>query len=992
MPDESRLADLAGAVADGLGIDWGSASDSAATEDERELVASFQGLAAIGGFFANLTSEPARLRRERPRLEPGAEWGPLRVIGHVGRGRFGDVYRAWDPALAREVALKLIASGSAPLDEQVVDEGRLMARVRHPNVVTIHGARRVDDVAGLWMEFIEGRTLEAELAERGAFSGDELVAVGIQLCGAIAAVHAAGLVHRDVKASNVLRGRDGRLVLGDFGTGGELDQDDDTRAGLVGTPAYLAPEIFNRQPATPQSDIYSLGVLLFHLATSRYPFPDRSLAALRTAHASGTAAALADSRPDLPEAVVRVINRSLQADPSRRFESADEMARAFEACRSADGRRRRARWVAAGIAAGLVACATGWFAWRQAHPFRFAERDWVLVAAFENLTGARALEGALEGALGLELGSSPLVRVVPRARIEDTLALMRRSLDTRVDARVGREVALRDGQIRAVLAGQVDRLGQGYRLTAEVHDARDGAIVSSLDEQAAGDADLLPAVARLAAKVRSALSETLPALADSSAGGPPRVTTQSLTALTLYQRALPHMAPGANPRVAEQLLAEAVREDPEFAVAHVALAKAIFVQRLTTADPPRFRAEEVDAHLAAASRASAHVTVEDRYRITAETAAIEMARSRGADRAAHQHRALAALEALHGLQPDDVPVLVSLLELGDARAARVIPLAERLVSLRPNSPYVLVFAAQRAASADEHDLARSYLERARPLLDLPTAEFAGDGPAVGGRQGLFNYAWIRDDVHEAMRLAEELAIIIRRSAPEAASIHAEGTARKFLLLGQLDRAEALALSLLRNDGIRELILGSIALSRRDPDAAREYLDRHGIDASFPNAVSFLGLFIRAGRLDEARLAVDAMRREARAPADFAATWEAQLAIAEGQPERAIALLEPVLAGQANTVRSNDLADAWLLAGNLEEAIRVLERAAAEPRLRQVGAGHHWLEQQDRLARLYREVGREADAERVDARLRVLMTFADNDHPIKRRLDALAQRQ
>ena len=211
------------------------------------------------------------------------------------------------------------------------------------------------------------------------------------------------------------------------------------------------------------------------------------------------------------------------------------------------------------------------------------------------------------------------------------------------------------------------------------------------------------------------------------------------------------------------------------------------------------------------------------------------------------------------------------------------------------------------------------------------------------------------------------------------------------MLGQLNRAEALALSLLRNDGLRELILGSIAFTRRDPDAVREYLDRHGIDASFPSAVSFLPLFIRAGRLDEARLSVDAMRREGVVPADFTATFEAQLAVAEGEPERAIVLLEPVLPGQASVVRSNDLADAWFLAGNLEEAIRVLERSAAEPRrVRDVGAGHHWLEQQDRLARLYRQVGRETDAERIDARLRVLMTFADNDHPIRRRLETDAR--
>ena len=146
------------------------------------------------------------------------------MIEHVGCGRFGDVYRAWDAALDREVALKILrADDEAAVQTDIVEEGRLMARVRHPNVVAIHGARRIDGATGLWMEFVKGRTLAAELAERGPLAAAELASVGIQLCRALAAVHSAGLVHRDVKAQNVLRDDAGRVVLGDFGTGREFE-------------------------------------------------------------------------------------------------------------------------------------------------------------------------------------------------------------------------------------------------------------------------------------------------------------------------------------------------------------------------------------------------------------------------------------------------------------------------------------------------------------------------------------------------------------------------------------------------------------------------------------------------------------------------------------------------------------------------------------------------------------------------------------------------
>ena len=185
------------------------------------------------------------------------------------------MFRAFDESLRRDVAVKLLrASGRSAelLAAKVLNEGRLLARVRHRNVVTVHGVDTHDGRVGLWMEFIRGNTLEQLLERQGPFGGREASLLGQDLCRALAAVHAAGLVHRDVKAQNVIREEGGRLVLMDFGTGLLLDDDEAVRASPVaGTPLYLSPEVLAGSDASPQSDIYSLGVLLFHLVTGSYP-------------------------------------------------------------------------------------------------------------------------------------------------------------------------------------------------------------------------------------------------------------------------------------------------------------------------------------------------------------------------------------------------------------------------------------------------------------------------------------------------------------------------------------------------------------------------------------------------------------------------------------------------------------------------------------------------------------------------------------------------
>jgi TolB-like protein/tetratricopeptide (TPR) repeat protein len=296
----------------------------------------------IGGVHA--ASIPARRR-----------WGPLELRATLGCGAFGIVYRAWDERLRREVALKLIDEAAGlGLGAAVVEEARLLARVRHPNVVVVHGADQFDGAIGIWMELIEGRTLTKVLRQHGPFGADEATLVGIDVCRALAAVHKAGLLHRDIKADNIMREQGGRVVLMDFGAGTfALDQ-----STIAGTPVYWAPEILARQPATPASDVYAVGVLLYHLVSGKYPVVGENVDELRCAHEEGRRIRLQDERPDLPSAFVRAVEGALDPDEARRFKTPGELQAALgEKEVGKTARTRRSRVLATVLVAGSLSAA-----------------------------------------------------------------------------------------------------------------------------------------------------------------------------------------------------------------------------------------------------------------------------------------------------------------------------------------------------------------------------------------------------------------------------------------------------------------------------------------------------------------------------------------------------------------------------------------------------------------------------------------------------------
>jgi TolB-like protein len=333
------VADLAGAILDGGPIDWSSV-DSSVTPEERALVHQLKLLAGLADVHRT-GGHPAPRR-----------WAHLDLIEPIGTGAHGVVHRAWDSRLDREVALKLLpAPAGAGHAHTIIEEGRLLARVRHPNVATIFGADLVDGWIGLWMELVPGHTLEQLLQQGRRFAAGEVARIGVDLCGAMAAVHAAGVLHRDIKAHNVMLADDGRIVLMDFGTGRELE--DESLGRVAGTPLYLAPEIFGGEPASVRSDVYSAGVLLHRLATGDYPVTGQSVDELRLAHAARRPTAAGPLR-QLPAGLARVIGKCIHPDAEQRYGSAEDMAHDL------DRTRRPASRVLAYAVAGVLLIAGAW--------------------------------------------------------------------------------------------------------------------------------------------------------------------------------------------------------------------------------------------------------------------------------------------------------------------------------------------------------------------------------------------------------------------------------------------------------------------------------------------------------------------------------------------------------------------------------------------------------------------------------------------------------
>ena len=338
MAADDVLAQAIDGIADGGVVNWRMLQGLARSDDERAELKWLQVLGDVANVHRSSHQEeivePSGATQAAITTDVGAaqeSWGRYRLVRKLGAGSFGSVYCAWDPQLERNIAIKILHAHVADerLRQRLLREGRALAKVQHSNVVQVFGIEAHGSRVGLCMELVSGETLGALLRLRGLLSHGEATVVGEDVCRALAAVHAAGYVHRDVKAQNVMRDKAGKIVLMDFGTGHDTEGGARRPRDVVGTPVYMAPEVLDGEPASVQSDVYAVGVLLYHLVTGHYPVEGGTVLDLIDAHKAGRRRPLLERRPDLPMPFVQVVSRALASNPAERWPSSGAMLEAL---------------------------------------------------------------------------------------------------------------------------------------------------------------------------------------------------------------------------------------------------------------------------------------------------------------------------------------------------------------------------------------------------------------------------------------------------------------------------------------------------------------------------------------------------------------------------------------------------------------------------------------------------------------------------------------
>ena len=262
-------------------------------------------------------------------------YGRYRIISELGKGSMGVVYKAHDPEIDRMIALKVMRPdrlASDALQLRFLKEARAVGRLSHPGIVTVYDVGRDHDTIFIAMEFLEGRPL-SDSVRRGAMPVETVVDIGVQVADALDYGHGKGIVHRDIKPTNIIMTPDGKAKITDFGIAHIEDPQatQQTQAGeILGTPAYMAPEQVKGQPVDGRSDLFSLGVILYELATGVKPFKGNNMASLFHSITMDTPEPPSAIAPLLTKPLSDLIVRSLDKDPGKRFQSGAEMVRALQ--------------------------------------------------------------------------------------------------------------------------------------------------------------------------------------------------------------------------------------------------------------------------------------------------------------------------------------------------------------------------------------------------------------------------------------------------------------------------------------------------------------------------------------------------------------------------------------------------------------------------------------------------------------------------------------
>jgi eukaryotic-like serine/threonine-protein kinase len=539
-------------------------------------------------------------------LDPfvGQTLGHYRLVEKIGSGGMGEVYRAQDEHLDREVAIKLLRPQTS-LDEHarklLRKEAAALSKLNHSNIATIHDFDTQQGLDFLVMEYVRGKSLLQHIGA-SELSEKEVAELGMQIAQGLEEAHEHGIIHRDLKPANIAITSKGQVKVLDFGlaklfdpTRGGLKAEtltqsvDDSR--LMGTLPYMAPEQVSGEHVDARTDIYGMGVLLYEMATHQLPFREESMARLFASILDQAVVPPRALNPRISAEMERIILKCLEKDRGRRFQSAKELAVDLDRCAHPTESfhsqpARPALWqrvassvrihpfvsTFSGFAVGALALVL-WWTFGARPVLSFSPRDFVLISDFDNQTGEPLFDRSLLTALGVSVEQSAHVNIVPPARLADSLKRMGRKPDDKIDESTGRQICLRES-VHALLVPSITRVGQQYALSARLINPQTGDSAWSAIEPAKSQNEILAALGRLATQVRRGLGESwfTTRKQDRSL---PLVTTASLSALKMYADGQDLWRKGQYNQ-AMQLFQSALQADPDFAMAHVAVGTALY--------------------------------------------------------------------------------------------------------------------------------------------------------------------------------------------------------------------------------------------------------------------------------------------------------------------------------------------------------------------------------------------------------------------------------
>jgi len=499
----------------------------------------------------------------------------------------GAVYRARDREVNRTVALKVIRpelTGNSAILDRFKQELVLSHQVTHKNVVRIYDMGDADGIKFITMEYIEGQDLRSLIGQQKIFQPEDAVEIMRQVCRALEAAHAVGVIHRDLKPQNIMRDKQGRVVVMDFGLARLLDSEGGmTQTGaIVGTMEYMSPEQGLGKPLDERSDLFAVGLIFYELLTGKMPYKADSALASLVKRTHERAAPVSDQSASIPRALSDIVGKCLEPKVQDRYQHVGEILTDLEAWQGGRaaatlkfpdssrpwGQTIPWHWIGAVAAVLVLAFAGVMLRGRLTKATPAANKSVsVLVADFTNHTGDPIFDDTLEPMFNVALEGASFINAYSRGTARNLAKQLPHPSD-KLDEQSARLIGVSQG-LAAVVTGSLSLRGDGYKLSVEALDARTGNSIATAEINAHTKDQLLLEIPKLAAPVRKALGDTTPVAAQLAVLGP--FTAASLEVVHQYSIAMQQQFAGKTAE-AFQSFSKAVELDPNFARAYSGMA------------------------------------------------------------------------------------------------------------------------------------------------------------------------------------------------------------------------------------------------------------------------------------------------------------------------------------------------------------------------------------------------------------------------------------